>query len=461
MGGKKAKGKHRLDKFYYLAKEQGFRARSAFKLVQLNRKYDFLSSAKATLDLCAAPGGWLQVAQKYMPMQSTIVGIDLAAIKPIRGCTTLVEDITTPSCRAAIKRVTPEGMKYDCVLHDGAPNVGGNYAKEAYSQAALTLDALKLATEFLTLDGWFVTKVFRSEEYHALLYAFQQLFKKVESTKPVASRDSSAEIFVVCKGYLAPTKIDPRLLKAEYLFANVDDDGQGNTKGGQQSRDVLKVEKAKRNRSGYEDGLHSLYKETYAENFITNEKPAEMLGMYHCFILDGGKGKKGTNVVPPKDGFMDLDACEETNEEIRTLFRDLGVLNKSDFKMLLKWRLQVRKRLGMEDKKKTTTDNVGEDDENKNKTQAPEDENERLLNEMEELQGNMDAEARRKKKKQAKMKQKDRIRAQLGLKGDSEAIVVEEDLFSLVRLKTKVCWIVSLFFFLSLYKASDDTRLLT
>jgi AdoMet-dependent rRNA methyltransferase SPB1 len=394
------------------------------------------------LDLCAAPGGWLQVAQKYMPMQSTIVGIDLASIKPIRGCTTLVEDITTPSCRAAIKRVTPDGLKYDCVLHDGAPNVGGNYAKEAYSQAALTLDALKLATEFLTLDGWFVTKVFRSQEYHALLYAFQQLFKKVESTKPVASRDSSAEIFVVCKGYLAPTKIDPRLLKAEYLFANVEDGGQGN-KGGQQNRDVLKVEKAKRNRSGYEDGLHSLYKETYAENFITNEKPAEMLGMYHCFILDGGKGKKGTNVVPPKDGFMDLDACEETNEEIRTLFRDLGVLNKSDFKMLLKWRLQVRKRLGMEDKKvkPRTTTNANEDEEdenNENKAAVPEDENERLLSEMEELQGNMDAEARRKKKKQAKMKQKDRIRAQLGLKGDGEAIVAEEDLFSLVRLKTKV-----------------------
>ena len=133
MGGKKAKGKHRLDKFYYLAKEQGFRARSAFKLVQLNRKYDFLSSAKATLDLCAAPGGWLQVAQKYMPMQSTIVGIDLAAIKPIRGCTTLVEDITTPSCRAAIKRVTPEGMKYDCVLHDGAPDVGATTKRRVKS----------------------------------------------------------------------------------------------------------------------------------------------------------------------------------------------------------------------------------------------------------------------------------------------------------------------------------------
>jgi len=140
---------------------------------------------------------------------------------------------------------------------------------------------------------------------------------------------------------------------------------------------------------------------------------------------------------------MDLDACEETNEEIRTLFRDLGVLNKSDFKMLLKWRLQVRKRLGMEDKKvkPRTTTNANEDEEdenNENKAAVPEDENERLLSEMEELQGNMDAEARRKKKKQAKMKQKDRIRAQLGLKGDGEAIVAEEDLFSLVRLKTKV-----------------------
>jgi AdoMet-dependent rRNA methyltransferase SPB1 len=139
---------------------------------------------------------------------------------------------------------------------------------------------------------------------------------------------------------------------------------------------------------------------------------------------------------------MDLDTCEETNEEIRTLFQDLGVLNKSDFKMLLKWRLQVRKRLGMEDKKKSTAANADEDERDKKKTATPEDENERLLSEMEELQGNMDAEARRKKKKQAKMKQKDRIRAQLGLKGDGEAIVAEEDLFSLVRLKTKVRWLL-------------------
>ena len=147
------------------------------------------------MDLCAAPGGWLQVAQKYMPMSSLIVGVDLAPIKPIRGCTTFVDDITTQSCRAQLRRVTPEGTKYDIVMNDGAPNVGGNFAAESYTQAALTLDSLRLASEFLREGGWFVTKVFRSTEYHALLYSMQQLFKKVESTKPVA-RGTSAEIYV-------------------------------------------------------------------------------------------------------------------------------------------------------------------------------------------------------------------------------------------------------------------------
>ena len=126
------------------------------------------------------------------------------------------------SCRAQLRRVTPEGTKYDIVMNDGAPNVGGNFAAESYTQAALTLDSLRLASEFLREGGWFVTKVFRSTEYHALLYSMQQLFKKVESTKPVASRGTSAEIYVVCVGYLAPAKIDPRLLDPRALFADYD-----------------------------------------------------------------------------------------------------------------------------------------------------------------------------------------------------------------------------------------------
>lgn len=104
--GKRAKvGKERLDKYYQLAKDQGYRARSAFKLIQLAKKSDFLTNARSVIDLCGAPGGWSQVCAKNMARGSKIVCVDLCQVKPaIPGVTSIQCDITTPKCRTLLQQ---------------------------------------------------------------------------------------------------------------------------------------------------------------------------------------------------------------------------------------------------------------------------------------------------------------------------------------------------------------------
>ena len=116
------------DKFYHLAKEQGYRSRASFKLIQLNKKYDLLSKARVVLDLCGAPGSWAQVCSKTCPTSAMIVCVDIVKIAPLPNVICLQEDITTEKCKAAIKKHV-KTFKVDLVLNDGAPNVGQNWQR--------------------------------------------------------------------------------------------------------------------------------------------------------------------------------------------------------------------------------------------------------------------------------------------------------------------------------------------
>ncbi|KAJ3673708.1 hypothetical protein LUZ60_005700 [Juncus effusus] len=410
MGKAKTKGKQRQDKFYHLAKEQGYRSRASYKLLQLDSRYDFLPSARSVLDLCAAPGGWMQVAVRKCPVGSLILGIDLDPIRPIHGAASLIADITTTKCRAMVKKVMGEnGVKaFDVILHDGSPNVGGAWAQEATTQSALVIDSVRICTEFLAPRGTFVTKVFRSQDYSAVLYCLKQLFEKVEATKPVASRSTSAEIYVICTKYKAPAKIDPRLLDLKHLFQAPSEKPK--------VKDVLAPTKQKRHRDGYEEGNPTLMKVGKASDFIWSESPLEYLGTMNLISFDDPAS------LPIKNH-------EATTEDVKAMCEDLYVLDKKSFKHLLRWRLRVRKALLPQN---TTEKESDEKTEEKPKVDL----DEQLLNEMEELSNIMDRKKRKLKKQLARRRAKDKARTATGMQKDAtEDSYFDNDLFSLKAIK--------------------------
>jgi AdoMet-dependent rRNA methyltransferase SPB1 len=351
-----------------------------------------------------------------MPKGSVIIGVDYAQIKPIKGTIAIKEDITTDKCRQALKKELKH-MKAGCILNDGAANVGSAWNQDAYDQNGLVLMGLKVAVEWLAPGGTYVTKVFRSQDYNKLLYVLKLLFEKVNATKPMSSRNVSAEIFIVCQGYLAPDSVDPRILDPKCVFAEVND-----SEGPQV--DIFAPDKHKRERNGYEEDNVGLHKEFPLEAFVGSNDFLNVLGSYNTLVAD-------------KDSpYMTHKA---TTDEIKECFQDLKLLGKKEFRELIKWRkVMVAWRASQapagesEDEEGSGSGSgSGSDSELDEQTKL-----EHLASEVEERQFREKKRERRKRDK-TRLKQRERQALNMDLPVDIDDIQQDTQLFAMDSIKSK------------------------
>lgn len=190
------------DPYVARAKREGYRSRAAYKLIELDDKFQWLKPGKTVLDLGAAPGGWTQVAVerlRSLPEKPLVVGVDILPMSPLAGAVLLELDFMDNAAPEKIRAHIPQGV--DIVLSDMAPNTTGHAATDHIRIMAMLEAAYPFACEVLKPGGVFVAKVFQGGTERELLALMKQDFATVKHAKPKASRSDSSEIYVVASGF--------------------------------------------------------------------------------------------------------------------------------------------------------------------------------------------------------------------------------------------------------------------
>ena len=164
----------RRDGYYRMAKKEGYRARSAYKLRELNKRFRLMRPGDKLLDIGAAPGGWTQVALELVGPEGAVVGVDLQRIQSIPGATFIRGDMTSEGTAARIIELMPRA---DCVISDISPELSGTYSMDQARSVYLSVKALELAVKVLRPGGSFVTKVFEGEDLDELMVPVKEHFR--------------------------------------------------------------------------------------------------------------------------------------------------------------------------------------------------------------------------------------------------------------------------------------------
>jgi 23S rRNA (uridine2552-2'-O)-methyltransferase len=182
----------RKDHYFMKAKKEGLRARSSFKLIEIQSKYHIIKKNDKVLDIGCAPGSWLQIEKRY---SRDITGVDIVPIKPIEDVKFILGDIHDPEIKELIKD------KFNVILSDIAPKTTGIKTKDQYLSLQLSRESFLVAKHMLKPKGNFVVKTFQSEETEDLVKEMKPYFEFVKRFVPKSTRHSSKEIFIIALGF--------------------------------------------------------------------------------------------------------------------------------------------------------------------------------------------------------------------------------------------------------------------
>ena len=184
----------RSDAFQRKARREGYRARSAYKLMDIQKRSKIFKKGSIVLDLGAAPGGWSQVALEFMEEEGKLVGVDLQHILPLKGAIFIQGDLRDKDVREELQKLIP---KADVVISDMSPNLSGTYSIDQARSVELSSLALEIAAERNAQS--FVVKVFEGSDFQEFRKAVKAEFGSVRTLSPEASRKQSSEVYLIAK----------------------------------------------------------------------------------------------------------------------------------------------------------------------------------------------------------------------------------------------------------------------